>query len=145
MNTSQAGIDLIKNFEQLRLAAYRDAGGVPTIGYGSTRNVRMGMRINAALADARLRTDLGDAEATVNRLVTVPLSQPQFDALVSLTFNIGGGAFAKSTLLRRLNAGDYASAALEFGRWVKDGGRPLRGLVRRRAAEQALFTSPADA
>lgn len=88
---------------------------------------------------ALLRADLGTAEAAVNRLVTVPLTQNQFDALVSLVFNIGEGNFSKSTLLRRLNAGEREAAAGQFGRWNKSKGVELAGLTKRRAAERELF------
>lgn len=141
MNIAKPGLDLIKSYESLSLKAYRDSGGVPTIGWGSTRGVRMGMQISQEQAESRLRDDLHTAESAVNRYVTVPLSQHQFDALVSLTFNIGTGAFQKSTLLRLLNAGRYSDAADQFRRWNKANGRVLPGLVKRRAAERALFLS----
>jgi lysozyme len=144
MSISPAGIALIQAHEGLRLTAYRDAGGVWTIGYGSTGGVRRGMTITRDQAVLRLYHDLDTAESAVNSRVTVPLSQPQFDALVSLVFNIGGGAFRKSTLLQKLNAGDYAGAANEFNRWVKAKGRVLPGLVTRRAAERSLFLSEAN-
>ena len=141
LSISPAGIALIQAHEGLRLTAYRDAGGVWTIGYGSTGGVRRGMTITRDQAVLRLYHDLDTAESAVNSRVTVPLSQPQFDALVSLVFNIGGGAFRKSTLLQKLNAGDYSGAANEFMRWVKAKGRVLGGLVTRRTAERALFES----
>ena len=130
MSISPAGIALIQAHE-----------GLWTIGYGSTGGVRRGMTITRDQAVLRLYHDVDDAEATVNNRVTVPLSQSQFDALVSLVFNIGGGAFRKSTLLQKLNAGDYAGASNEFMRWIKAKGRVLGGLVTRRAAERALFLS----
>lgn len=141
MNIAKPGLDLIKSYESLSLKAYRDSGGVPTIGWGSTRGVRMGMQISQEQAESRLRDDLYTAESAVNRYVTVPLSQHQFDALVSFVFNVGGGAFRKSTLLEKLNLADYAGAANELSRWVKANGRVLPGLVKRRAAERALFLS----
>ena len=144
MSISPVGIALIQAHEGLRLMAYRDAGGVWTIGYGSTGGVRRGMTITRDQAVLRLYHDVDEAEASVNSRVTVPLSQSQFDALVSLVFNIGGGAFCKSTLLQKLNAGDYAGAADEFPRWVKAKGRILSGLITRRAAERALFLSEAN-
>ncbi len=143
MSISPVGIALIQAHEGLRLMAYRDAVGVWTIGYGSTTGVRRGMRLTRDQAVLRLYHDLDDAEATINGRVMVPLTQPQFDALTSLVFNIGGGAFRKSTLLQKLNAGDYAGAAAEFPRWVKAKSRILPGLVTRRAAERALFLSGA--
>ncbi|WP_313489196.1 lysozyme [Stutzerimonas nitrititolerans] len=139
MQTSQRGIDLIKTFEGLRLAAYDDGVGVQTIGYGHTKGVKPGMTITADQAVQFLREDLHGAERDVERYVTVHLCQHQFDALASLVFNIGGTAFRDSTLLRKLNAGDYAGAAVQFDRWVHGGGKILPGLVKRRAAERAMF------
>lgn len=142
MKTSQRGIDLIKRFEGLRLTAYPDpgTGGDPwTIGYGHTKGVKPGMKIAENWAEELLRDDLAEFEAAVNGLVTVRLCQHQFDALASLVFNIGGTAFRDSTLLRKLNAGDYAGAAAQFERWVHGGGKILPGLVRRRAAERVMF------
>lgn len=139
MQISKAGLDLIKQFEGLYLHAYRCPAGVPTIGYGHTAGVAMGQTITQQQADDYLRRDVRQFERAVSRLVRVPLTQGQFDALVSFTFNLGEGALAQSTLLRLLNAGDYASAAAQFDRWNKAGGRVLPGLVRRRAAERALF------
>lgn len=139
MQISKAGLDLIKQFEGLYLKAYRCPAGVPTIGYGHTAGVAMGQTITQQQADDYLRRDVRQFERAVSRLVTVPLAQGQFDALVSFSFNLGEGALAQSTLLRLLNAGDYAGAAAQFDRWNKAGGRVLPGLVRRRAAERALF------
>ncbi|MEW5290308.1 lysozyme [Erwinia papayae] len=139
MQISNAGIALIKRFEGLELKAYKDAVGIPTIGYGHTHNVKMGDVITGTQADAFLREDLQVAELTVNTNVTVKLSQGKFDALVSFVFNLGAGNFVKSTLLKKLNDGDYAGAADEFPRWVNAGGKPLAGLVKRRAAEREMF------
>ncbi len=115
-----------------------------TIGYGHTAAAgppvpAAGMTITAGEADAILARDLSRFEAAVARLVTVPLSQGEFDALVSFAFNVGEGALGRSTLLKKLNAGDRAGAAAEFGRWNKAGGRVLAGLTRRRAEERAMF------
>ena len=148
MKTSEKGLQLIAGFEGLRLAAYPDpgTGGEPwTIGYGHTDGVRPGDRCTEAQAMGWLQDDVRFAEAAVARNVTVALEQNQFDALVSFTFNLGAGAFAQSTLLRLLNRGDYAGAAGQFGRWVHVGAAVLHGLVRRRAAERALFETPAHA
>ena len=139
MQISKAGLDLIKQFEGLYLKAYRCPAGVPTIGYGHTAGVAMGQTITQQQADDYLRRDVRQFERAVARLVTVPMTQGQFDALVSFAFNLGEGTLAQSTLLRLLNAGDYAGAAAQFDRWNKAGGRVLPGLVRRRAAERALF------
>ena len=139
MHTSQKGLDLIKSFEGLRLSAYKDVVGVVTIGYGTTSGVKMGDTITKERAEELLREDVKRLEGYVDRLVKVPLTQGQFDALVSFTYNLGPGALEKSTLLDQLNRGDYDSAAEQFWRWVKAGGKTLPGLVRRRAAERALF------
>ena len=142
MNTSQRGIDLVKQFEGLSLVAYPDpaTNGPPwTIGYGHTRGVTRGMKITAAQAVDFLRQDLRDAEIEIERSVSVDLCQHQFDALASLIFNIGGRAFRDSTLRKKLNAGDQKGAAEEFDRWVFAAGKKLTGLVRRRAAERKLF------
>ncbi|MGO4701721.1 lysozyme [Dyella sp. 2RAB6] len=143
MKTSALGIALIKQFEGLRSCAYPDAAGIWTIGYGHTGDeVRSGARIDAAQADGLLRQDLSTAEQAVRAWVTEPLAQASFDAMVSFVFNVGATAFAGSTLLRKLNAGDFEGAAAEFERWRYAGGRVLPGLLRRRIAERTLFLSP---
>ena len=139
MHTSQKGLDLIKSFEGLRLSAYKDVVGVVTIGYGTTTGVKMGDTITKERAEELLREDVKRFEGYVDRLVKVPLTQGQHDALVSFVYNLGPGALEKSTLLDQLNRGDYDSAAEQFDRWVFAGGQKLAGLVRRRAAERALF------
>jgi len=142
LKISDAGIELITHFEGCKLKAYPDpaTGGAPyTVGYGSTRNVHPGMVITLDEAKQRLREDLEDAEKAIERLVTAPLDQSQFDALVSLVFNIGEGNFSKSTLLKKLNAHDYLGASGEFVRWNKAAGKPMLGLTRRRAAERDHF------
>ena len=146
MQTSDKGIALIKQFEGCRLTAYQDSVGVWTIGYGWTQPVdgkpiRAGMTIKQATAERLLKTGLVSYESDVSRLVKVGLTQGQFDALVSFTYNLGARSLSTSTLLRKLNAGDYAGAADEFLRWNKAGGKVLNGLTRRREAERALFLS----
>lgn len=141
MNTSQQGIELIKKFEGVRYQAYLDSVGIPTIGVGHTRGVVMGDKIDDRQVDEFLRQDLESAEYAVNSLVKVELRQTQFDALVSLVFNIGSGAFARSTLLKLLNKGRQDMAADQFGRWNMAGGKVLLGLTKRRAAERLLFMS----
>lgn len=150
---NQAGLNLIKDFEgyaevvpgTTTVRAYPDpgTGGDPwTIGYGHTgADVRPGVVFTQAQAEAALRSDLRDAEEAVARAVAVALSDNQFAALVSFTFNVGAGALLESTLLRLLNQGDVAGAAAQFAQWVRGGGGVLPGLVRRRAAERALFLS----
>ncbi|MCM7719309.1 lysozyme [Enterobacter hormaechei] len=146
MQTSDKGIALIKEFEGCKLTAYQDSVGVWTIGYGWTQPVdgkpiRAGMTIKQETAERLLKTGLISYESDVSRLVKVGLTQGPFDALVSFTYNLGARSLSTSTLLRKLNAGDYAGAADEFLRWNKAGGRVLNGLTRRREAERALFLS----
>ena len=145
MTPSEKAYDLIKRFEGCKLTAYPDpgTGGDPwTIGWGHTGpEVKSGMTISQAIADAYLVKDAEHAADVVKRGVTVPMTQGQFDALVSFVFNVGAGNFLKSTLLRKLNAGDTLGASLEILRWSKAAGKELPGLVRRRAAEQSLFLS----
>ncbi len=136
---NQAGLDLIKAWEGLRLDAYRDGGGVLTIGYGHTKNVKAGDRITEGTAEKYLREDLGWAEDAVNSFVSAPLTSNQFSALVSLVFNVGAYAFAKSTLLRKLNAKDYSGSAKKSVRWSYDNGKFIQGLKNRRMAELKLF------
>lgn len=143
MKTSKPGRDLIKKFEELRLVGYLDAVGVPTIGWGTTifngRKPRVGEKITLEQAEAAFSHDLEAFEDGVRDLVTVPLTQPQFDALVSLAYNIGMANFGKSTLLKVLNAGKYREAQAQFLRWNKAQGKVLKGLTRRRLAEAVLF------
>ena len=139
MNIGPAGLELIKEFEGCKLTAYLDSVGVPTIGYGHTKGVKIGLRCTQEEADAWLLEDLKDAETCVNGAVTVPLTQNEFDALVSFVFNFGCTKFRCSTLLRKLLDSDYDGAALEFRRWDRAGGQVLAGLTRRRAAEERLF------
>src|SRR5688572_27511716 len=139
METSQRGVDLIKSFEGLRLRAYRDAVGILTIGYGHTgRDVTEGLAIGQAWAEELLRGDLMRFEDGVRKHAGAA-TQNQFDAMVSLAFNVGVTAFANSTLVHRHRAGDHRAAADEFLRWNRAGGRPLPGLTRRRHAERRLY------
>lgn len=146
MQISEKGIGLIKQFEGCKLTAYQDSVGVWTIGYGWTQSVdgkqiRAGMTIKQETAERLLKTGLVSYENDVSRLVKVGLTQGQFDALVSFTYNLGVRSLSTSTLLRKLNTGDYAGAAEEFLRWNKAGDKVLNGLTRRREAERALFLS----
>ena len=146
MHISPSGIDLICNFEGKRLTAYDDGVGVWTIGFGTTVypngiKVKKGDTCTEAQAKAFMAHDLKKFEAAVNNAVTVPLSQNQFDALVSLAYNIGTNAFSKSTLVKKLNANDIRGAADQFDVWVNAGGKRMQGLVNRRAKEKALFLS----
>lgn len=140
MRISETGLDLIKHFEGLRLKAYKCPAGVWTIGYGSTGpHVEEGTTITEGWADALLRKDVERFEKGVEELVKVDLAQDEFDALVAFSFNVGLVNLKTSTLLRKLNQGDYASAALEFPKWNKAAGKVLPGLTRRREAESRLF------
>ena len=142
MKTNAAGIALIKEFEGKRLTAYPDpaTGGKPwTIGYGATLGVKPGMTITEAEAEAFLRRDLVRFEAAVSDSVRVKLTGNQFSACVSLAFNVGSSAFSKSTLVKRINAGDIDGAAEQFARWNRAAGRVMPGLTQRRAAEAKLF------
>ena len=141
MKTSQEGIDLIKKFEGLSLTTYKCSAGIDTIGYGHTGiDVTPNKTITEFDAEALLRTDLEKFEKCVNDYVTAPIKQNQFDALVSLCYNIGCGAFTNSTLLKLLNTKSYQSAALQFTRWDKINGVENKGLLKRRILEQELFT-----
>ena len=141
MRISDKGINLIKEFEGLRLEAYLDSVDVPTIGYGHTRGVKLGQTISQEQAEDFLEEDIHEFELAIQRLVHVNLTQNQFDALVSFTFNLGIGSLKQSTLLKKLNAGDITGAANEFNRWVYAGGKKLTGLVKRRSAERLMFIS----
>jgi lysozyme len=139
MTYSEDGLHLTEQFEGCKLAAYPDSVGVPTIGYGHTRNVSLGMTCTQEQAEQWLQEDIQSAADAVNRLVTVELTQQEFDALVDFTFNLGAGNLQSSTLLRLLNSGDYTGAAGEFDKWDRAGGQVLAGLLRRRQAEADMF------
>jgi lysozyme len=150
LQLSAAGAALIKSFEACmdqdgpdQYRAYTCPAGVLTIGWGHTnafgRSFGAGDVWTAAECDAAFDADMGQAEASVRRLVEVPLTQGQFDALVSFAYNCGAGNLAGSTLLKLLNQGDYEGAALEFPKWTHGAGKVLPGLVRRRAAEALMF------
>lgn len=147
MYISQKGFKLIKDFEGLKLKAYKCVAGIWTIGYGHTKDVVPGQQIDELEATKLLQDDVWYFERGVESLVKVPITQGQFDALVSFSFNVGldldddllAEGLGDSTLLKRLNAGDYTSAADQFLAWNKARGRVVDGLVRRREAERALF------
>lgn len=146
MKTSEAGINLIKEFEGVRYIAYRitlknGKKDVWTIGYGHTKDVYQGMVINDSQATALLQQDLVENESAINDLVKVDLTQNQFDALCSFVHNIGRTLFASSCVLRALNAGKYADAALGMKKYVYSKGSLETGLVSRRDKEVALFLS----
>ncbi|MCP1107019.1 lysozyme [Serratia nevei] len=150
---SARGLSLIKSYEDLRLSSYRDSGGIWTIGYGHSGEVRAGQTISELTALTLLQADVMECEALLHRIIEVPLNQGQFDALVSFLFNVGPGkagvksglrylkSGSPSTLLRLLNAGRYQEAAEQFPLWAYAGGQRLPGLLRRRREEQRLFLS----
>lgn len=147
MRLSDAGIDFIAKFEGRRMAVYLDPVGLPTVGVGhlltaaEKKKWPVGHKLSTAEVNELFRKDVKRFEDAVNSKVKVPLRQNEFDALVSLAFNIGTGALSKSTVLRRLNAGDRHGAADAFLSWNKAGGRVLNGLTRRRKAEREMFLS----
>jgi lysozyme len=139
MKISERGKDLIKLFEGCRLTAYDDGVGVWTIGYGHTVGVKPGDEITQEQADEWFSEEAEQFSNKVQVLVMVEINQNQFDALVSLAYNIGVGALSRSTLLRKLNEGDYQGAAEQFDVWNRGGGKVMLGLVRRREQERKLF------
>ena len=139
MTYSKVGLTLTERFEGCRLTAYPDTGGVWTIGYGHTHGVHRGMVCTQDQAQTWLEQDTQFAVDAVNRLVQISLKQSEFDALVDFVFNLGVGAFARSTMLKDINAGNLAAAALQFPLWDRDAGRVLAGLLHRRLAEDAEF------
>jgi lysozyme len=139
---SETGLALTRQFEGLHLTAYIDLASIWTIGYGHTGpGVHAGLTITLEQAEILLAGDVARAATCVNHLVTTPLTQNQFDALVDFAFNLGPTALANSTLLRNINAGDLAAAAAEFERWDHVRGIVVPGLLRRREAEAKLFTT----
>ena len=140
MNLGYNGTKILKFFEGCRLTAYQDSVGVWTIGYGHTKGVYDGMTITQEEAEQMLLTELEEYEGYVEKYVTVPLTQNQFDALVVWVYNLGPTNFRNSTLLKELNSGNYTAAGKEITRWNKAGGKVLAGLVKRREAEAQLFS-----
>jgi lysozyme len=141
MDISPKGIALIAEFEGCKLDAYKCSAGVNTIGWGHTGSVNMGDKITQQEADELLRADLQKFVDGVNAAVHVDLTQGQFDALVSFTFNCGMGNFKASTLLKMINAGSQAAAGPQLLRWDRAAGKRLAGLARRRQAELTLYNS----
>jgi lysozyme len=141
MKISNNGLSLIKFFEGFKPYVYLDSALLPTIGIGHLikKGEQFPNEITLEQAYELLKQDVKIAEASVNRQITAELEQHQFDALVSFTFNLGGGALQRSTLRQRLNRGDYTGAADEFLKWNKAGGRVIKGLVNRRSAERDVF------
>lgn len=147
MNLSQKGLDLIKGFEGLRLEAYKAVSTEKywTIGYGHYgSDVKQGEKITQERAEELLKQDVKKFVDGVNNLVKVPITQNNFDALVSFAYNVGLGALGRSDLLDYINRGQANIASYEFDRWNKSGGKVLNGLIRRRKAERTLFDTPVE-
>lgn len=148
MRINQAGLDLIKEFEGYRAEAYRDSVGVWTIGYGTTGRAGVGidpaagMVITPEEAEYYLQKGVDKFAASISPAITAPINENQFGAYVSLAYNVGPAAFKRSSSLRHFNAGNISGAAQNILLWNKAGGKVMRGLVRRREAEKALFETP---
>jgi len=136
---SQKTIDLIKSFESFRSKAYLDLAGIPTIGWGTTKEIHLGMTVTEKQAEEWIKQDVVEIENAIAAMITVDLKESQFSALVSLAYNIGVHHFSCSTLLKKLNAGDLIGTAREFLKWDHSCGRTVHGLSNRRKKEQALF------
>lgn len=144
MRISKAGIDHIKSYEQLKLTAYMPTKhDVPTIGYGHTKGVKLGTTISEAQAEALLREDLAWVETCVNKAVTVPMTQSQYDGLCGFVFNLGEGNFRSSTMLKYINKGQWVAASKSMLQWNKQrtpqGLVVLDGLTKRRAKEAKML------
>lgn len=141
---NEEAIDLIKGFEGTRLVLYRDSAGLLSIGTGHL--VRLGEDFSHGITESEaldlLHADLRRAEASVCRLINVPLTDNQYGALVSFVFNVGGGALQRSTLRKKINRREYTDAANEFPKWIIAGGKRSKGLLRRRMAEAELYCKP---
>jgi lysozyme len=141
MKTGTKGIELIKHLEGCELEAYKCAAGVWTIGYGHIKGVTPESVITQEQAEQMLVEELNEYEGYINDMVTTPLSQNQFDALVSWVYNLGGGNLKASTLLKVVNQGEFDGVPAQIMRWNKAGGKVLEGLTRRRQAEADLFSA----
>ena len=139
MNYSKNGLTLTESFEGVRLAAYQDVVGIWTIGYGHTKGVYAGMVCSQAQAEQWLLEDVQECVDHINQIVTVKLTQDQFNALVDFSFNLGIGALERSTLLKMVNAGDFTDASKQFLLWDKAGGKVVEGLFKRREADETMF------
>jgi lysozyme len=140
LQPSERLIEALKKFEGFRSEPYRDVAGVLTVGYGETKNVRFDdAPVTETEACLMLRAEVIQIADAIRQMVTVPLTQGMFDGLCSFAYNLGTGALAKSTLLAKLNGGDYVGAAKEFARWVHAAGKPQSGLIKRRAMEAGWF------
>ncbi len=141
MEFNAAGLNLIKSFENCKLKVYKDIVGYPTVGYGHRTDVPVGKTITQDEADQLLVDDLKRIEDGVRACLRTELNDNQFSALVSLGFNIGTTSLAHSTLVRLVNSGELIAASKEFEKWDRAGGKEVKGLLRRRAAEKTLFLS----
>lgn len=139
MSLLQKIAEFIKPFEGLALKAYKDAIGIWTIGYGYTKGVKKGDKIDIKIAELYLNAEIKVSISSLNRLAIIPLNENQTIALTDFIYNLGSGAFQRSTLRMKLNRGDFEGAAFEFIRWNKAKGIQLTGLTKRRIAERVLF------
>jgi len=139
MQLSKTGIELLKHFEGCELKAYQDSVGVWTIGYGHTKGIYEGLEITQSEAEKMLQDELPEYEGYITDKVVPMLQQHEYDALVCWVYNLGPTNLSSSTLLKRLNAGEFKDVPFQMKRWDKAGGQPLLGLTRRRNAEALLF------
>ena len=139
MQLSKTGIELLKHFEGCELKAYQDSVGVWTIGYGHTKGIYEGLEITQSEAEKMLQDELPEYEGYITDKVVPMLQQHEYDALVCWVYNLGPTNLSSSTLLKRLNAGEFNDVPFQMKRWDKAGGQPLLGLTRRRNAEALLF------
>ena len=139
MQLSKTGIELLKHFEGCELKAYQDSVGVWTIGYGHTKGIYEGLEITQSEAEKMLVDELPEYEGYITDKVVPMLQQHEFDALVCWVYNLGPTNLSSSTMLKKLNAGEFKEVPFQMKRWDKAGGQPLLGLTRRRNAEALLF------
>jgi len=144
-NINEEGLNLIKEFEGLKLVVYRCSANKKTVGYGHLTSKDVGQEITLEQAEAFLLDDVQDAQRAVSGLVQVPLNDNEYSALVCFVFNVGQRHFQESTLLKLLNKGFYETVPAQLMRWNKVNGEPMGGLSRRRAAEAKLWTKPVKA
>lgn len=146
LDISENGLKFIKGFEGEILHVYDDGYGYPTGGVGHLikpeDHLKLGDKVSQAQSDAWLKKDLAGCVKIVNDFVSRPVTQNQFDAMVSLAFNIGIGGFKKSSVLSLVNQGSFKAASNRFGLWIHSNGKISKGLIRRRAAEAKLFLTP---
>ena len=139
MQLSKTGIELLKHFEGCELKAYQDSVGVWTIGYGHTKGIYEGLEITQSEAEKMLIDELPEYEGYITDKIVPRLQQHEYDALVCWVYNLGPTNLSSSTMLKKLNAGEFKEVPFQMKRWDKAGGQPLLGLTRRRNAEALLF------